>query len=399
MIAYRGTEDKVKHNNKLIPEDFITDFKIYTKNKDIQQVEAVLFYEYIKTKYGAEKNIHITGHSLAGAIAQYVHFYAYCSNDKIFTVTWNGLGAYGSLLHTKDFFLYENYQTLFKKKIFSIDESEYLNAKNRLKAHYSTNLNILKKKREEVKNTPKIINYFMDEDFVGGYLNGDWIGQKILVNVKEKTLSDRAFLKTGVFSSKTGEEIHENRLSEKKRAAFNSHNINNFLVFMGDSGNITPCVIRKEFRKNALKTVVRRRTKSYSSLVENGSEFELRKKNTENICICRDILSQSRRLIGKKGFVKKSSITQDDILFVESFEDENRFIAKDLAIKKEPKADYREKIILGEYNNVESLGGIVGKATLEIKVYIDLVKHEDCMIESDEKEMTGGYEWKSYRAK
>ena len=105
MIAYRGTEDKTKHNNKFIAEDIITDVKIYFKKTDIQQVEAVLFYEYIKTKYGEGKNIHITGHSLAGAIAQYVHFYTYYNNDNVFTETWNGLGAYGSILHTEEFFL------------------------------------------------------------------------------------------------------------------------------------------------------------------------------------------------------------------------------------------------------------------------------------------------------
>ena len=31
MIAYRGTEDKTKHNNKFIAEDIITDVKIYFK--------------------------------------------------------------------------------------------------------------------------------------------------------------------------------------------------------------------------------------------------------------------------------------------------------------------------------------------------------------------------------
>ena len=36
MIAYRGTEDKVKHNNKLISEDIITDVNIYAKETDIQ---------------------------------------------------------------------------------------------------------------------------------------------------------------------------------------------------------------------------------------------------------------------------------------------------------------------------------------------------------------------------
>ena len=188
MIAYRGTEDKAKHNNKLIPEDVITDVNIYAKETDIQQVEAVLFYEYIKATYGKGKNIHITGHSLAGAIAQYVHFYTYYNNDNVFTETWNGLGAYGSILHTEEIFLHDSLPSLFQKKISSINEEKYKSSKKRLKDFYSTSLNILKEKRKEIVNSENIINYFMDEDFVGGYFNGDWIGKKVLVNTKDKNL-------------------------------------------------------------------------------------------------------------------------------------------------------------------------------------------------------------------
>lgn len=60
IIAYRGTE--IEEITEMI-KDGITDLNIYFKQTDIQQIEAVLFYEYIKSKYGLEKNIHITGQS------------------------------------------------------------------------------------------------------------------------------------------------------------------------------------------------------------------------------------------------------------------------------------------------------------------------------------------------
>ena len=387
MIAYRGTEDKTKHNNKFIAEDIITDVKIYFKETDIQQVEAVLFYEYIKTKYGEGKNIHITGHSLAGAIAQYVHFYAYCNNDNVFTETWNGLGAYGSILHTEEFFLYDSLPSLFQKKISSINEEKYKASKKRLKDFYSTSLNVLKEKRKEIVNSENIINYFMDEDFVGGFFNGDWIGKKVLVNVKKKTPNDRLYVNTGKVSHKTGEEIIETRNLEKINASIEFHSVNNFLVFMGDSGNIMPCVIRQEFRSNTLKTVVTKKIKSYNTLVEKGTEIELIKNDTDPYNIYKDIISPSNRLIGKGFVVPISAITQKDLLFVESFEGENSFKSYDMKVEKEDKIEeqrrYKGKIILGEYNNIASLGGIIGKEPLEIKVYVTLPDKEETQETSD----------------
>ena len=378
IIAYRGTELSIKHNNKFIPEDAITDANIYFKETDIQQIEAVFFYEYIRTKYGPEKNIHITGHSLAGALAQYVHFYAYCSGKEVVTITWNGLGTYGSVLHKDEFFLNGISLTLFKKKINGIDEKSFLDSKERLKKFYGTSLNILKEKREKVKDIESLINYYMDEDFVAGGLNGDSIGKKVLVNVKEKTLLDRLYVNTEKIDRRTKAKIRENRIGEKLESSERFHNLNNFLVFMGDSGNLMPCVIRQEFRKNALKSVVRKRVKSYSSLISKGSEIELRKQANEPLNIYNEILHPSNRVIGKGLLiVPTSAITQKDLLFVESFEKSNNFKGYDMKVEKVDEGRYKGKIILGEYNNIGSLGGIEGREPLEIKIYIDLIEEEN----------------------
>lgn len=387
IIAYRGTEFEAN-----LDRDMRADLNIYLKKTDIQQVEAVLFYEYIKNKYGSEKNIHITGHSLAGAIAQYVHFYATCIGDKVITTTWNGLGSFGSVLTSLEFSLTEkinlnssdhtlihrqklmNFQNLFKKKITSTGNKKLIE-------FYSTDLKILKAKREELVNTENLINYFMDEDFVGGWLNGDWIGKKVLVNVKEKTLGDRF-----VVVEEKSEHLHlygKTKISSyfdvmgKKDVGLTFHNVNNFLVFMGDSGNIIPCVVRQDFRKNALKSIVRKKVKSYSALVEKGKEIEVRKKDSELFNAYRDILTPSNRAIGNGKMLFSNMISKKELLFVESFEKENNFKSSDMKVTNESDGDYKGKIILGEYNNVASLGGIEGKEPLEIKIYIEKANNEE----------------------
>ena len=82
VIAYRGTEpDKI--------EDLIADLYIGFLNRNHSQlVSAYLFVEYIKELY-PNKNIHLTGHSLGGCLAQYAFV---CTNKKYPTVTWNALG-------------------------------------------------------------------------------------------------------------------------------------------------------------------------------------------------------------------------------------------------------------------------------------------------------------------
>lgn len=82
VIAYRGTEpEKI--------EDLIADLYIGFLNRNHSQlVSAYLFVEYIKELY-PNKNIHLTGHSLGGCLAQYAFV---CTNKKYPTVTWNALG-------------------------------------------------------------------------------------------------------------------------------------------------------------------------------------------------------------------------------------------------------------------------------------------------------------------
>ena len=453
MIAYRGTEDKAKHNNKLIPEDVITDVNIYAKETDIQQVEAVLFYEYIKATYGKGKNIHITGHSLAGAIAQYVHFYAKCNGDDVVTLTWNGLGSFGSVITSLEFSLIEKIkyssdntlmakefqlkaQKLFRDKINSI--MEYQTSQNRLKSFYSLKTIELLKKRKDSKNSSNLFNYFMAEDFVGGYLNGDWLGEKKSIDVPEDNLQNilndlvenTKELKNKELSehledlkdniNEIGkdiicpvlnlfdddgltENIKDNLkdlrrnlqkrfpILEKRKSIFTFHSVNNFLVFMTDEGNINFYEMRKEFRFNALKTIViKKKEKNYRFLKgknrNNPSEDILEIKNQD---VERQIFFPANRLVVGNVFTP-FPITQTDILFKENFV-KKKFNGSDMeVIENKLDGAYTGEIILGKYSNLNELGGIIGQSPLIIKIYPISLGEEEKLEEKKQKVISFG---------
>lgn len=83
VVAYRGTEPDTI-------EDLLTDLEIgFLNHNHSQLVCAYLFLEHVKSLY-PDKNIHITGHSLGGCLAQYAFV---CTDKQYPTVTWNALGV------------------------------------------------------------------------------------------------------------------------------------------------------------------------------------------------------------------------------------------------------------------------------------------------------------------
>ena len=448
MIAYRGKEVELT-----FARDMETDFNIYMKKTDIQQVEAVLFYEYIKTTYGEGKNIHITGHSLAGAIAQYVHFYAKCNGDDVVTLTWNGLGSFGSVITSLEFSLTEKIkyssdntlmakefqlkaQKLFRDKINSI--MEYQTSQNRLKSFYSLKTIELLKKRKDSKNSSNLFNYFMAEDFVGGYLNGDWLGEKKSIDVpednlqnilndlventkelKNKELSEHLEdLKDNIneigkdiicpvlnlfdddgLTENIKDNLNNLRRSlekqvpiiEKALSAIDFHSVNNFLVFMTDEGNINFYEMRKEFRFNALKTIViKKKEKNYRFLKgknrNNPSEDILEIKNQD---VERQIFFPANRLVVGNVFTP-FPITQTDILFRENFV-KKKFNGSDMeVIENKLDGAYTGEIILGKYSNLNELGGIIGQSPLIIKIYPVSLGEEEKLEEKEQKVISFG---------
>ncbi|MFR4519828.1 MAG: Mbeg1-like protein [Fusobacterium sp.] len=111
VIAYRGTDFSFKPEDiKGTIKDMIQDIELgFMKENGSQLICAYMFLEYIKKMCKKEEekeekiNIHITGHSLGGCLAQYV----YVVTEKIYpTVTFNALGLGKSKDKIKEDYLF-----------------------------------------------------------------------------------------------------------------------------------------------------------------------------------------------------------------------------------------------------------------------------------------------------
>lgn len=111
VIAYRGTDFSFKPEDiKGTIKDMIQDIELgFMKENGSQLICAYMFLEYIKKMCKKEEekeekiNIHITGHSLGGGLAQYV----YVVTGKIYpTVTFNALGLGKSKDKIKEDYLF-----------------------------------------------------------------------------------------------------------------------------------------------------------------------------------------------------------------------------------------------------------------------------------------------------
>ena len=92
VFAYRGTQADILGNN-FSPSDIFTDLQIGLRILPQQFVDAVNFYHQVSQTYGSQYLVDysFTGHSLGGAIAQFMT-YSSSTDDKIYdSVTFNAV--------------------------------------------------------------------------------------------------------------------------------------------------------------------------------------------------------------------------------------------------------------------------------------------------------------------
>lgn len=203
IIAYRGTDemvDWIKTNNALGIIDTIPDAltcAVYVYNK-IKMRYANLYICAPNTKIIPEENnikIHITGHSMGGALAQYVGVYA--GEDVTKTVTWNALGIDG------------------EKKAVLFDKTKREHLKT-FKENYA--------KLNKNSNKINIINYYMGKDLTPAIK--ERTGEVVIVDGKDKILNSFA----------------------------EYHSVTNFIPFFGVNGNIVEKFLDEGFVMNGLKS-------------------------------------------------------------------------------------------------------------------------------------------------
>lgn len=271
IIAYRGTD--FSHKNDWIFTNLLLGMQVVPDALTC----AVWFYEKVATDPDLKDyEIHVTGHSMGGALAQYIACYGfkaiepqiYTEWDKGLknplpltrpvskTVTWNGLG-------------------IGEKNKFILDIDKF------------SHLKVYRENYDQCKQLEdKIINFYMQKDLVADIQKG--LGMKVVVDV----IQDYDLVLGG------------NRP--------NYHGLMTFLPFMED-GNIVREKLSENFLLNSYKQAIydKRKRKEYA---------KLRKKNYE----------------GSEEISEKESEAQDKIEYVniehEDIEhkiDSEKFLAED----------------------------------------------------------------------
>ena len=244
IIAYRGTD--FSHKNDWIFTNFLLGMQVIPDALTC----AVWLYEKVATDPNLKDyEIHVTGHSMGGALAQYIACYGlkaiepkiYIEWDKGLknllpltrpvskTVTWNGLG-----IGEKN------------KFTFNIDKFRHLK--------------IFRENYDECKKSEdKILNFYMQKDLVANIQKG--LGMKVVVDVIQ----------------------NYNLILGGNRA--NYHGLMTFLPFMED-GNIVREKLSENFLLNSYKQAIydKRKRKEYAKLRNKnyeGSEEILEKEPEE----------------------------------------------------------------------------------------------------------------------
>lgn len=392
LISYRGTDFGPLSNDEFKNDMFATNIKIFMKEIPDQVLCTVYFYLKIKEKH-PEKNIHITGHSLGGGLAQFTAIYG--KNQVKETKTWNGLGVkplYEEL---------EKEKSKLESYLLSLENKNLSKEKNETKEHYTNRLsevNLLitriskiigmdnldkdsflstdrnKKNLKDLEietdgkyNNPfnelwkiRILSKFkykykgLEECLINYSLHGDLVkklsvqnGRNICVDVLEESSEDGG--------------IWETVKTKVEGGNFDWHGINNFLPFFDDSGNITVEVLRDNYIKNYLKTLfidLQSKTPKIKETFQTSKRGDIRLRDYIPITILEEFMSGNIQGITELTnlFSEKYLLSYNISELISKLENKTSeyFIYVDnINISKE--------ITLGAFNNCSILCGVIGK--------------------------------------
>lgn len=281
MIAIRGSNTPTTDIG-----DWRTNYTIAMKELPLA-IECIVwvFENKIKTKF-IGYNIHVTGHSMGAALAQYLGVYAHRKDRSIKVVTWNGLGmgkkediviSKESPQHLIDF--HNNYDSL--KNSSSI-------------MNYNISKDIvgnLKKKIGKVRNID--VGTEINDDIIemvlstyGNYSQWDKYYKNIPTN--GNTIVFKSMYVMGKMSLTIFSLIKPIKVIYEDKEAGIYHSMNNFMPFFHE-GMIMPNFINDNFTANSYKQIYLNYSKLYFDLKELKLSGDKKESCGNLYCYCNDI--------------------------------------------------------------------------------------------------------------
>ena len=398
IIAFNGGEKLINIKKNIITLD---DMKMYDRNY-AHLLAGYWLYKYVQENYFKERDeIHLTGNKFGGFIAQYVHMVA-GGKDK--TVLWNPIGSGinseikdgkrppRELKNLKNILGYSEFTKEVTEKLYSkfMLENGWIspaileeNAKDKIIQIFEE-----EEKKEVKKTSTKIENEEKSTEqmealyyiFLTNYLYNDDYDRKRKQSLMQTYLiegewSVHAINRIGaIVDISTG--IREERRRVKRKTPplyefpFPNEELNDVIMFMNDSGNLEYGIMRKEFVKNSIKSVIMAKMKMLINdniIIKNGIKLEIKRETLEDF----DIKYYSAGVLtaGRK-FGLERKINPDTFKYMKIMRD-NILCLKEpykIGLCDESEPDYQEYIELGEYTNIRSLGDI--KCSNPLKIYI-----------------------------
>lgn len=256
IITYRGSDS---FSTSLLTDWIWTNISTLSRNQLPRAITyAVWVYEWVNSSF---KNcqIHITGHSMGGALAQYVAVY---SKFKHNTVTWNALGIG------------------IKYKLPNIDNVRNL-YKNTHYIDYFINYKAMETNPKTNKTAnEKIRNFYIYEDMTANLQHR--VGKVISVNKKDNDIAGKLLLEKLSDSVitvliKLGYVSFVEKIKGILRGLMagsigNYHTVSNFLPFFDNSGmiNLDTGTVSHNFVHNSIKMACQNNKKAVPKVINKN---------------------------------------------------------------------------------------------------------------------------------
>ncbi len=308
---------------------------------------AIYFFDKINKQY-PKANIYLTGEGLGGVLAEFVMTYEVRRIKR--TVLWNGLLTDTGSNARYDYNKYLREKKLERRKISDIREDAYWIKE--------MNLNDLDdKKQNPYKDCQqvKIFHRYLDCNSKLKNLKNYYLYEEEIDNY----MGEICFLIKKNKSKKQNEE----ELFVPENYVFN---VNNFLFFLDDEGEIKEKLIERNHIFNFVKTLFLNEDKELIRIVK--IEIEDTEDLEESYEIEKDIETVLKNL--SKGNDEEMLNQCESVREIFIIPD----ILKDKYNEKKNNNQFyilkgekdNEKYILGKYSNYESLGGIIGGKPLSL---------------------------------